>query len=130
LSWLFAVECIVLLAIAGAGAWQIIQNRALSEKPQDSAAAALATARTGAGGQLSPYEQMMLRRPRGTLDNATILKLWNANVGTSVILTMIKASAPDYDVGADAIIKLKVAGVDQFIIVGMIDATYNTPITP
>jgi hypothetical protein len=80
--------------------------------------------RARAGG-LSTFEQMMLRKPRATMDNATILQLWHANVGVDVILQMIRTSNPDYDVGAEAIIELKKAGVDERIILAMIDAPYN-----
>jgi hypothetical protein len=68
---------------------------------------------------------MMLKKPRTTLDNATILKLWKAEVGTEVIVQMIRTSNPDYDVSSNAVIQLKQAGVDQTIILSMIDATYN-----
>ena len=115
------------MAAACAGAWFAVHQRSAREKPQDSAASALATARTAAGGQLSTFEQMILRKPKGSLDNPTILKLWRANVNASVIVSMIKTSAPDFDVTADAIIKLKDSNVDQSIILAMIDATYNTP---
>jgi hypothetical protein len=126
-NWLLSIVYFLLIAsTVGSGVWFRVHQYAGREKPQD-AAAALATARTGAGGQLSPYEQMMLRKPKGNLDNATILKLWRANVGASVIVTMIKTSVPDYDVTADAIIKLKDAEVDPSIILAMIDATYNSP---
>jgi hypothetical protein len=68
---------------------------------------------------------MMLHKPKAVLDNATILKLVRANVEVSVILQMIKTSTADYDLGANAIIELKQAGVDQQIILAMIDASYN-----
>jgi len=73
---------------------------------------------------LSAYEAMMLKKPRTTLDNASILRLWKANVGASVIVKMIQTSNPDYDLNANAVIELQQAGVDQAIIVAMIDATY------
>ena len=60
------------------------------------------------------------------MDNATILKLWKASVGPNVILQLIRTSNADYDVSASAIIELKEAGVDQTIILAMIDASYNT----
>jgi len=84
---------------------------------------ALARARTTAGG-LSTFEQMMIKKPRTTMDNATILKLWKANVGTNVILQLIRTSTADYDVSASSIIELKEAGVDQTVILAMIDASY------
>jgi 4-amino-4-deoxy-L-arabinose transferase-like glycosyltransferase len=88
-------------------------------------AEALARARSAAGGQLSTFEQMMIRKPRLTLDNATILKLWRANVGPTVILQMIKTSNPDFDLSANAIIELKQAGVEQSVIMAMIDFSYT-----
>lgn len=87
---------------------------------------ALARARTSMGGQLSTFEQLMTKKPRSTMDNATILKLWQANVGTNVILQMIRTSNADYDVSAGAIIELRQAQVDQSIILAMIDASYTS----
>jgi len=87
---------------------------------------ALSKARTSAGGQLSTFEQMMTKKPRRTLDNATILKLWRAKVGTSVILQMIRTSDADYDLGASSVIELRSAEVDQSIVLAMIDASYVT----
>jgi hypothetical protein len=86
---------------------------------------ALSRARTAAGG-LSAFEQMMIKKPRTTLDNTTILQLWKANVAPNVILQMIRTANADYDVSASAIIALKQAGVDQSVILAMIDASYNT----
>jgi hypothetical protein len=85
---------------------------------------ALARARTSAGG-LSTFEQMVIKKPRTTMDNATILKLWKANVGPNVILQLIRTTTPDYDVSANSIIELKEAGVDQAVILAMIDASYT-----
>ncbi len=69
---------------------------------------------------------MMVKRPRLSLDNAVILKLWRAQVGTDIILQMIRTSNADYDVSANSIIELKQAGVEQSVILAMIDASYNT----
>jgi hypothetical protein len=85
----------------------------------------LARARTAAGGQVSTFEQMMTRKPKATLDNSEILRLWRANVGTSVILQMIRTSNGAYDVTTNAVIALKEAQVDQSIILAIIDANYN-----
>jgi hypothetical protein len=60
------------------------------------------------------------------MDNATILKLWRAEVGRDVILQMIRTSNSDYDVSANAIIELKQDGMDQAIILAMIDASYRS----
>ncbi|MCU1329577.1 MAG: hypothetical protein JWN34_4947 [Bryobacterales bacterium] len=78
------------------------------------------------GGQLSTFEQLMSKKPKPTLDNATVLRLWRANVGASVILQMIRTSNGEYDVSANAIIVLRDAQVDQAVILAMIDANYNT----
>jgi len=95
------------------------------EETQFNAADALSRARSSSGA-LTTFEQMMLRKPKSTMDNATILQLWRANVGVNVILQMIRTSVPDYDVSANAVIELKQAGVDQVVILAMIDATYST----
>lgn len=85
---------------------------------------ALARARSSAG-SLSDYELMMLKKPRTTLDNAAIVKLWKASVGAEVIIQMIRTSNPDYDMSSNGIIQLKQSGVDENIILTMIDASYN-----
>ncbi|MDE3199181.1 MAG: hypothetical protein KGN84_22720 [Acidobacteriota bacterium] len=114
-----------------AGVVMYVQHASLfhpDENQANSAAStadALSRARTSAGG-LTTFEQMMLKKPRTTMDNATILKLWKANVGTNVILQMIRTSNSDYDLSANAIIELKEAGVDQTIILAMIEAAYQT----
>lgn len=90
-----------------------------------SQAEALARARTSMG-QLSTFEQMMIHKPKSTLDNATVVQLWKANVGPNVILQMIKTSNTDFDLSAGAIIELKEAGVDQTILLAMIDAGYGS----
>jgi hypothetical protein len=115
---------VVGLSIAGATYLVRVRANAHSEETSLSTPEALARARTSAG-TLSDYELMMLKKPRTTLDNATILKLWKAEVGTEVIVQMIRTSNPDYDVSSNAVIQLKQAGVDQTIILSMIDATYN-----
>lgn len=84
----------------------------------------LALARNSAGA-LSPFEQMMIKKPRTSLDNSVILKLWKAQVGPDIILQLIRTSNADYDVSANSIIELKQAGVEQSVILAMIDASYN-----
>jgi hypothetical protein len=64
-------------------------------------------------------------KPRAALDNAAVLKLWNAGVGSVVIVQMIRTSNADYDLNENAVIQLKEAGVDRNIILAMIDASYN-----
>ncbi len=85
---------------------------------------ALALARSSAGG-LSTFEKMMIRKPRTTLNNATVLRLWRANVGTDIILQLIRTSVADYDVSANSVIELRQAGVDKIIVLAMINATYE-----
>ena len=87
-------------------------------------AEALARARTNAGG-VSAFEELMIRKSRTTMDNAAILKLWKARVSPIVIVKMIRTSIPDYDISANSIIELKQEGVDESVILAMIDATYN-----
>ena len=87
---------------------------------------ALARARSATGGDLSTFEQMMLRKSKPAMDNATILRLVKANVGESVVIQLIRTSNADYDLSANAIIELKTAGVNETILRAMIDATYAT----
>ncbi len=121
------VRLVVLLVVAGGGT--ILAVHPISFHKGDdsgqSAAEALSRARMSAGG-LSTFEQMMMKKPRATMDNATVLRLWKANVGANVILQLIRTTTPDYDVSANSIIELKEAGVDQSIILAMIDASYAT----
>ena len=125
-----AVAVLVALFIPLAvGAFIYIQENTLwfhKDPDAQSSTDGLARARTATGGQLSPFEQMMLHKPKAVLDNATILKLVKANVEAVVILQMIKTSTADYDLSANAIIELKQAGVDEHIILAMIDASYNS----
>ena len=86
----------------------------------------LARTRTAVGGQLSTFEQMMIRKPNQTLDNAAIIRLWRANVGTPVILQLIKTSNADFDLTANAIIDLKQVGIDETILLAMVAATNRT----
>ncbi|HYA16556.1 MAG TPA: hypothetical protein VEF06_03775 [Bryobacteraceae bacterium] len=125
-SWLMLAGWFAwMLAIAaGIFFWQNPLTFRRSEESQ-STVDALARARTSAGA-LSTFEQLMINKPRVTMDNATVLKLWRAQVGTEVILQMIRTSNSDYDVSANAIIELKQAGVDQSIILAMIDASYRS----
>lgn len=94
---------------------------ALTQREQ---AEALARARSATGGELSTFEQMMLRKSRPAMDNATVLKLVKANVDNSVILQLIYTSNADYDLSADAIIELKKAGLNESILLAMINASY------
>ncbi len=102
----------------------LFHKAAADDGAQAGGADALARARATAGG-LTAFEQMMIKKPRSTMDNATILQLWRKNVGAAVILQLIRTTTPDYDVSASSIIELKEAGVDQSIILAMIDASYT-----
>lgn len=122
----FVIRMFFLIAIPMVAAYFVMNPGALPFRHQDDssgAADALSRARTTAGG-LSTFEQMVTKKPRTTMDNSTVLKLWKANVGTNVILQLIRTTTPDYDVSATSIIELKEAGVDQSIILAMIDASY------
>jgi hypothetical protein len=99
-------------------------HKAPDDGAQAGGADALARARAAAGG-LTAFEQMMIKKPKQTMDNATVLKLWKNNVGADVILQLIRTTTPDYDVSASSIIELKQAGVEQSIILAMIDASYT-----
>jgi hypothetical protein len=115
---------ILLLISIGEGAYLYLRLRpgGIRDNPM-ATGATLAQARTNG---LSAFEQMMLKKPRSTMDNVTVLQLWSANVGTDLILQMIRNSNPDFDVDAVAVIELKKAGVDERIIAAMIDAPYNS----
>ncbi len=126
-GWGVVWRLVVFIALVGAGTyfWTNPISFRGTNNPQNETEA-LARARTAMGGQLSTFEQLMTKKPRATMDNATVLKLWQANVGTNVILQMIRTSNADYDVSASAIIELRQAQVDQSIILAMIDASYTS----
>jgi len=86
---------------------------------------ALARARSVSGGQLTAFEQMLTKKPKSTLDNAMIVRLWNARIGAEIIRQMIHTSIPDFDLSPNAIIALHEDHVDERIILAMIDATYS-----
>lgn len=119
------VRAVLFVVVAGAIGYFSVNPISFhkSDDSGTSAADALSRARTSAGG-LSTFEQMVTKKPRTTMDNATVLRLWKANVGPNVILQLIRTTTPDYDISATAIIELKEAGVDQSIILAMIDASY------
>ncbi len=129
-GWTAIPKALLVLALLGAAVYlarspRIISN-ALTGGGALGEAERLAQARAAAGGQGSTFEQMMARKPKATLDNAEILRLWRADVGTSVVLQMIRTSNGSYDVSTNAIIALREAGVDQSIILAVIDANYNS----
>lgn len=86
----------------------------------------LTQSRAPGGGQLSAFEEMMVRRPKSTLSNPNIVELSKAGVRSEVIIRLIRASNADYDLRANAIIELKRAGVDESVILTMIDQSYGT----
>jgi hypothetical protein len=90
-----------------------------------SEALALTLARSSAGA-LSPFEQMMIKKPRTSMDNAVVLQLWRAEVDPDIILQLIRTSSAGYDLSPRSVIELKQAGVQKAIILAMIDASYNT----
>ena len=131
------VRMLLICGVLGGGIWFFrnpfslpsfgVANLANNAAPaQQDQTEALARARTAAGGELSTFEQMMLRKPRIPMNNATVLKLVKANVGKDVILQMIRTSSADYDLSANAVIELKQEGVEQAIILTMIDVSYAT----
>jgi hypothetical protein len=124
------VRFVILLGLIGGAAYLVLNVPSLSFRNKEAApsgeAEALARARAGMGGQLSTFEQMMTKKPKGTLDNATVLQLWKAKVGANVILQMIRTSNADYDLSAGSIIALRQAEVDQSIILAMIDTSYSS----
>jgi hypothetical protein len=117
------------LMLGAGGGYYVYRYRpawpwASTEDSQLNTADALARARNSSGA-LSTFELMMLKKPKATMDNAAVIQLWKANVGLTVILQMIRNSNADYDVSPQSVIELKQAGVDQAVILAMIDATYN-----
>lgn len=86
---------------------------------------AVARARAANGGELSSFEQMMLRKSKPALDNATVLKLVRARVSEAVIVQLIHTSTADFDLGADSIIAMKQAGVSEPLLLSMINVTYG-----
>ena len=129
-GWTAIPKALLALGLLGAAVYLArsprFLNYALSSRSSVGETERLAQARAAAGGQGSTFEQMMNRKPKATLDNAEILRLWRADVGTSVVLQMIRTSNGSYDVSTNAIIALREARVDQSIILAIIDANYNS----
>ena len=124
-SILTLLPLIVIGLLAGGVTYLVrLDARAHTDEASLSTPDALARARNSAG-SLSDYELMMIKKPRTTLDNAAIVKLWKANVGAEVIIQMIRTSNPDYDTSSNGIIQLKQSGVEENVILTMIDASYN-----
>ena len=53
------------------------------------------------------------------------MELTKANVRPDVIVRLIRASNADYDLRANSVIELKKAGVDETVILAMIDQSYT-----
>jgi hypothetical protein len=126
--WTLPLVILFFCALIAAPIW-IVSLQLSWLRPKDTAQSdldALSRTRNAMGGQLSTFEQMMTKKPRSTLDNATILKLWRANVGSDVILQMIRTSNADYDLSPNAVIELRQAQVDRTLILAMIDASYTS----
>jgi hypothetical protein len=116
----------IILALMGGGTYYLLKTQVWIRGDEGTlnTADALAKARSSSGA-LSTFELMMLKKPRNTMDNQSILQLVHANVGSAVITQMVRASNADYDVSPGAVITLKKAGVDESIILAMIDQSYN-----
>lgn len=126
LRWHTLLRFAAALSVLGAAGYLALNpNIFFRHTSTQSSVDALAGARTSMGGQLSAFEQMMVKKPRTSMSNGTILQLWRAKVGTDVILQMIRTSTPDYDLSANAVIDLKQAGVDQSVVLAIIDASYT-----
>ncbi len=121
-----AAALIVLVAGAAFGSKLLVRMRGGAGLPQ-SETATLATLQTTVGGdQLSAFEKLMTARPKTTLDNAAILKMWQAKADDEIILQMIRTSNPDYDVSPNAVLGLLAQGVDKSIVLAMIDSSSYT----
>ena len=120
-SWTAPLLLTVLATIGGAGyvVWSSSWFRQLDSVQ------ALSQARAPGGGQLSAFEEMMVRRPKSTLTNASVVELAKAGVRNEVIIRLIRASNADYDLRANAIIELKRNNVDESVILAMIDQSYG-----
>ncbi len=61
-----------------------------------------------------------------TIDNATVIQLVGIGLGEDAVIAKIKGSANQFDVGTDALIALKGAGVPSSVIAAMIEASNAT----
>lgn len=124
LSWRMPITLLLLAGLAF-GSLELWRNPPAWLGRTGNNQAALDRARASAGGQLSAFEEMMVRRPKSTLSNANIIELTKAGMRPDVIIRLIRASNPDYDLRANAVIELKNAGVDESVLVAMIDQSYG-----
>lgn len=130
-TWIFVLRTGLILLVLGGGALLLEfatqpgtflhQNAAPQSELQS-----LNAARNAVGIQLSPFEQMMARRAKNSLDNGAVLEMHRAGVDESVILQMIRNSGADYDLSPAAIVALRKAEVRTPVVLAMIDASYST----
>lgn len=77
--------------------------------------------------QLAAYEKLSTLEkandPNVKLNNAAVVGFLKENIGTEVIVQMVRASPSNYDVSPKAIIALRDEKVDPAIIQAMIDAS-------
>ena len=120
LSWLpfVTVALIIVTVVVWAAPRLPIFNEPTTAATPDEVARA---ARVVAGAPGFPSDAQPPKKPKATLDNSEILRLWKANVGKQVILQMIRTSNGDYDVDPTAVIVLREAQVDESIILAMIE---------
>jgi hypothetical protein len=124
-TWRQAVTLLVVSAMTGSAFYIRRSSGFFRKESSDSQIEMLARTRTAMGGELSSLDQIMIHKPRQTMDNASVLKLCKANVSANIILNLIRNSNAEYDLSANSIIALKSEGVDQSIILAMIDANYS-----
>lgn len=74
-----------------------------------------------ASGELTPFERMMLARKKQVLKNEDILLLHSSGADRSVLLKMIQTSGAAYDLSPGGVLQLKKAGIDDVVIMAMID---------
>ena len=122
-----AAGFLFLVVMVAGSIFAYTQNITIIRRGEDAPQnAAEIMARTSAGG-LSAFERMMLRKPRNTLNNDSVLELWRANVGSEIILRLIRTSNADYDISPKSVIAFREAGVDKIVILAMIDASFEAP---
>ena len=129
LSWGFRamrtwLVLLAFLAVIGGAVFLWMKMAPLNR--EQSQAEALANVRTSMGGELSSFERLMNRKSRLKMDNASVLRLVNANVSSAIIVQLIRASSTDFDLSSAAIVELKNAGVPESVMMAMVDTAYKT----
>ncbi len=123
-SWTMVPRLLLVSLLLAAGcllAFGHLPSRLAQRREVDS----LVEARAVAGGQLTAFEQLMTKRPKTTMDNSAIIKMWQAQVDPYVIVQLVRTSIPDYDLSSDAIVALREAHVDREVILAMISTSYS-----